>query len=89
MKERQSRYIRNPRKIFLKRKEDRHPLFLCSVSLSFLSMLCNRLFLLFRAFQAWALMGEDRGPQQVEHFILGIVEEEEVEEEGGEGISVH
>lgn len=52
-------------------------------------MLCNRLFLLFRAFQAWALMGEDRGPQQVEHFILGIVEEEEVEEEGGEGISVH
>lgn len=34
-------------------------------------------------------MGEDRGPQQVENFILGIVEEEEVEEEGGEGISVH
>lgn len=27
-------------------------------------------------------MGEDRGPQQVENFILGIVEEEE---EGGEG----
>lgn len=73
----------------LQRREDHHPLFLCSVSLAFLSVLRNRLFLLFRAFQARALMGEDRGPQQVENFILGIVEEEEVEEEGGEGISVH
>lgn len=28
-------------------------------------------------------MGEDRGPQQVESFILGLVEEEEEEEWGG------
>lgn len=48
-------------------------------------MLCNRLLLLFQAFQAWALMGEDRGPQQVENFILEIVEEEEEGSEGSEG----
>lgn len=30
---------------------------------------------------ARALTEEDRGPQQVENFILGIEEEEEVEEE--------
>lgn len=84
MKERQSHYIfLEPQECSLKRTEDHHPLFLCSVSLSFLSTLCNRLLLLFRAFQAWALMGEDRGPQQVENFIPGIVEEEEEEEEEG------
>ena len=69
-----------PQEFFLKRKEDHHPLFLWSVSLSFMSTLCNRLFLLFQASEALALTEEDRGPQQVEIFILGMEEEEEVEE---------
>lgn len=64
-----------PQEFSLKSKEAHHPLFLCCLPV--LSTLCNRLLLLFRAFQAWALMGEDRGPQQVESFILGLVEEEE------------
>lgn len=72
-----------PQEFFLKRKEDHHALFLWSVSLSFMSTLCNRLFLLFQALEAQALTEEDRGPQQVENFILGI-EEEEDEEEGSE-----
>ncbi len=50
-------------------------------------MLCNRLFLLFQASEAQALTEEDRGPQQVEIFILGIEEEEEeVEEEEGSDV---
>lgn len=70
-----------PQEFFLKRQEDHHPLILWSVSLSFMSMLCNHLFLLFQALEARALTEEDRGPQQVENLILGIEEEEEVEEE--------
>lgn len=70
-----------PQEFFLKREEDHHALFLWSVSLSFMSMLCNRLFLLFQALEALALTEEDRGPQQVENFILGIEEEEGVEDE--------
>lgn len=42
-----------------------------------MSTLCNCLFLLFQASEALALTEEDRGPQQVEIFILGMEEEEE------------
>lgn len=48
-----------------------------SVSISFMSTLRNRRILLFQASEALALTEEDRGPQQVEIFILGIEEEEE------------
>lgn len=80
-----------PQEFFLKRKVDHHPLLVWSVSLSFMSTLCNRLFLLFQALEAQALTEEDRGPQQVEIFILGIEEEEEEvmeEEEEEEGSEV-
>lgn len=42
--------------------------------------LCNRALLSFQAYKALGLE-EDGGPQQVEIFILGIEEEEVVEEE--------
>lgn len=62
---------------------------LCGLSPSFMSTLCNHLFLLFQALEALALTEEDRGPQQVEIFILGMEEEEvevEEEEEGSESV---
>lgn len=82
--ERKELFYLEPQESFLKRKVDHHPLLVWSVSLSFMSTLCNRLFLLFQASEARALTEEDRGPQQVEIFILGIEEEVEEEEEESE-----
>lgn len=58
---------------------ERRAFFAWSSSLSFMSTLCNHLFLVFQALEALALTEEDRGPQQVDVFIL------EVEEDGGGG----
>lgn len=85
MKERQSHYIRNPRNFPSKEKRGHHALFLRSVSQSFLSHVTqSSASFSFRAFQA---LGSDGGgyiaePQQVEDFILGMVEEEEEMEVG-------